>query len=100
MRNAKGARANMNTFCRSAAFKLGYADYIAGRALREQWDLDKIVHKQGLAAWRYERGRMFGAWCKARAKAQNKTLPAKINGMDLKTIVRYFDAALKDNSII
>ena len=100
MKNAKGVRANMNTFCRSAAFKLGYADYIAGRAMREQWDLDKIVDKQGRAACRYERGRLFGAWCQARAKAQNKSIPAKINGQDLQNIVRYFEAALNDNSII
>jgi len=100
MRNAKGTRANMNTFCRSAAFKLGYSDYIAGRAMREQWDLDKQEYKQERASWRYERGRLFGAWCQARAKAQNKALPAKINGMDLKSIVRYFQAALEDNSII
>ena len=53
MKNAKGVHANMNTFCRSAAFKLGYADYIAGRAMREQWDLDKVPDKQGRAAWRY-----------------------------------------------
>lgn len=98
MKNAKGYRANVRVFCNSAAFKLGYSDSMAGKPMREEWELTEKF--KGRSLWRYERGRMFAAWCRARAERENRNIPAKLNGRNIVEIVKYFREALADGSIV
>jgi len=98
MKNATGYRANVRVFCNSAAFKLGYADGMGGKPMREEWQLTEKF--KGRSLWRYERGRMFAAWCRAKAERENRKIPAKLNGHDTAAIARYFLEAMKDGSII